>query len=56
LRKSYVCFAVDILNWSDREGDGHEGQQALASNLLNLGASFAGMIAHEDLQAAESLS
>jgi dienelactone hydrolase len=55
-KKGYVCFAVDMLNWSERGGAGAEGQQALASNLFNLGASFAGLIAHEDLRAAEFLS
>jgi len=55
-KKGYVCFAVDMLNWSDRGGAGYEGQQALASNLFNLGTSFAGLIAHEDIRAAEFLS
>jgi dienelactone hydrolase len=52
----YVCLAVDMLNWSDRGGAGYEGQQALASNFFNLGASYAGLIAYEDLRAAEFLS
>ena len=55
-KRGYVCFVTDMLNWSDREGGGHETQQALASNLFNLGMSFAGLIAHEDLRAAEFLS
>lgn len=55
-KKGYVCFSVDMLNWSERGGAGADGQQALASNLFNLGASFAGLIAHEDLRAAEFLS
>jgi len=55
-KRGYVCFAIDMINWSDREGGGHEGQQALASNLFNLGVSFAGLIAHEDLRSAEFLS
>ena len=54
--RGYVCFATDALNWSDRGGAGYEGQQALASNLLHLGMSWAGLIAHEDLRAAEFLS
>jgi dienelactone hydrolase len=54
--KGYVCFATDMLNWSDRGGGGYEAQQALASNFFNLGMSFAGLIAHEDLRAAEFLS
>jgi dienelactone hydrolase len=44
------------LNWSDRGGAGGEGQQAVASNLLNLGMSFAGLIAWEDMRAAEFLA
>lgn len=53
--RGYVCFATDMLNWSDRGGGGYDGQQALAANLLQLGMSFAGLIAHEDLRAAEFL-
>jgi Abhydrolase family len=55
-RRGYVCFCTDALNWSDRGGAGYDGQQALASNLLHLGMSFAGLIAHEDLRAAEFLA
>ncbi|RPI06117.1 MAG: hydrolase [Ignavibacteriae bacterium] len=55
-KRGYVCFATDALNWSDRGGAGYEGQQAIASNLLNLGMSFAGLIAWEDLSAAEFLA
>jgi dienelactone hydrolase len=54
--RGYICFATDALNWSDRGGAGYDGQQALASNLLNLGTSFAGLIAWEDLRAAEFLA
>jgi dienelactone hydrolase len=52
-KRGYLCFCTDALNWSQRGGAGYEGQQALASNLLHLGTSFAGLIAHEDLRAAE---
>jgi dienelactone hydrolase len=55
-KRGYVCFAMDALNWSDRGGAGYEGQQALASNLLNLGMSYAGLIAWEDLYAAEFIA
>jgi len=55
-KKGYVCFVTDMLNWSDRGGAGADGQQALASNLLHLGTSFAGLIAYEDIRAAEFLS
>ncbi len=54
--RGYVCLAYDALNWSDRGGAGFDGQQALASNLLHLGMSFAGLIAHEDLRGAEFLA
>jgi hypothetical protein len=52
-KRGYVCFCTDALNWSHRGGAGYDGQQALAGNLLHLGMSFAGLIAHEDLRAAE---
>ena len=55
-KRGYVCLATDALNWSDRGGGGFDGQQALASNLLHMGMSLAGLIAHEDLRAAEFLA
>jgi hypothetical protein len=55
-KRGYVCFATDALNWSDRNGAGFDGQQAFASNLLSLGMSFAGLIAWEDMYAAEFLA
>ncbi len=55
-KRGYVCLATDALNWSDRGGGGFEGQQALASNLMHFGISLAGLIAHEDLRAAEFLA
>jgi len=55
-RRGYVCLCIDALNWSDRGGGGYEGQQALAANLLHLGTSFAGLIAHEDMRAAQFLA
>ena len=54
--RGYVCLTVDALNWGDRSGAGYEGQQALASNLLNLGMSYAGLIAWEDINAARFLA
>jgi cephalosporin-C deacetylase-like acetyl esterase len=54
--RGYVVLVYDALNWSDRGGAGFDGQQALASNLLHLGMSFAGLIAHEDLRGAEFLA
>ncbi len=55
-RRGYVCLATDALNWSDRGGGGYENQQALASNLMQLGISYAGLIWQEDLQAARFLA
>ena len=55
-KRGYVCFATDMLNWSDRGGGGFENQQALAANLFQFGGSWAGLIAHEDLRAAEFLA
>jgi len=55
-RRGYVYLACDALNWSDRGGAGYEGQQALAANLLHMGMSLAGCIAHEDLRMAEFLA
>jgi len=54
--RGYVVLVYDVLNWSDRGGAGFEGQQSLASNLLHLGMSFAGLIAYEDLRGAEFLA
>jgi dienelactone hydrolase len=54
--RGYVVLVYDALNWSDRGGAGYDGQQALASSLLHLGMSFAGLIAHEDLRGAEFLA
>lgn len=55
-RRGYVCLATDALNWSDRGGGGYENQQALASNLMQMGISYAGLISQEDFQAAEFLA
>jgi len=55
-KRGYICLATDMLNWSDRGGVGYEGQQALAANLFQFGASFAGLIAYEDMRAAEFLA
>jgi hypothetical protein len=54
--RGYVCFCTDALNWSDRGGGQYDGQQAVASNLMHLGSSLAGRIAHEDIRAARYLA
>ncbi|MBE3639368.1 dienelactone hydrolase family protein [Mangrovicoccus algicola] len=55
-RRGYVVLATDGLGWGDREGNGYEAQQALAANLMNLGSSLAGLMALEDMRAAEFLA
>jgi len=55
-KRGYICLATDMLNWSDRGGGGYDNQNAIAANLLQFGASWAGLIAYEDLRAAEFLS
>jgi len=57
-RRGYVVLAVDALGWGDRSAPGftRDSQQALASNLLNLGSSWASLIAQEDLRAAQFLA
>jgi len=55
-KRGYVCFATDALNWGDRGGGGYEDQQALASNLFNLGMSYAGLVAWEDMASAKFLA
>jgi dienelactone hydrolase len=55
-KRGYVCFTIDALNWGDRGGGGMEGQQAIAANMLFMGMSFAGLIAHEDVRSAEFLT
>jgi hypothetical protein len=55
-KRGYVCFATDALNWGDRGGAGYEGQQAFASNLFNLGMSYAGLVAWEDMNSAHFLA
>lgn len=55
-KRGYICFVTDALNWGDRGGAVYEGQQALASNLFNLGMSYAGLIAWEDINAARFLA
>jgi dienelactone hydrolase len=55
-RRGYVCFATDAFHWGDRGGGGRMAQQAIASNLFNLGMSFAGLIAFEDLRSAKFLA
>lgn len=54
--RGYVVLSVDALGWGDRSGLAYDGQQALASNLFNLGSSLAGLVAREDVRAAALLA
>ncbi|GAA2477979.1 dienelactone hydrolase family protein [Winogradskya humida] len=54
--RGYAVLAVDALGWGDRGGLTYDGQQALASNLFNLGSSLAGLLAYEDMRAAAVLA
>lgn len=57
-KRGYVVLATDALGWGDRSvpGFARESQQALASNLFNLGSSYAGLIALEDVRASQFLA
>ena len=54
--RGYVVLATDVLGWGDRIGNGKDAQQALASNAFNLGTSLTGIMAQEDVRAAEFLA
>lgn len=57
-KRGYVVLAVDALGWGDRTAPDFQisSQQALAANLLNLGTSFASIVATEDVRAARFLA
>ncbi|WP_330291918.1 dienelactone hydrolase family protein [Streptomyces sp. NBC_00576] len=55
-RRGYVVLALDALGWADRGPLAYDQQQALASNLYNLGSSLAGLMAREDVRAAGFLA
>ncbi|MFF3941975.1 dienelactone hydrolase family protein [Streptomyces phaeofaciens] len=55
-RRGYVVLCADVLGWGDRGPLAHDQQQALASNLYNLGSSLAGLTAREDARAAGFLA
>ncbi|NUP94423.1 MAG: dienelactone hydrolase family protein, partial [Candidatus Omnitrophica bacterium] len=55
-QQGYVVFAMDALYWGSRgsrEEDSYARQQALASNLFQLGMSWAGTIVQQDLRSVE---
>ena len=55
-RRGYVVLCADALGWGDRGPLAYDQQQALASNLYNLGSSLAGLMAREDARAAGFLA
>jgi dienelactone hydrolase len=56
LAHGLAVLSVDALGWGARQAGGHEGQQALAANAMQLGWSLAGIVAAEDVQAARWLA
>lgn len=56
LRRGFAVLAVDALGWGGRQGNGYAAQQALAANLMQIGLTPAGLMAWEDLRAAEFLA
>lgn len=55
-KRGYVCFATDMLNWSERGFAGYENTHVLDGNMQFLGSSFSGHIMNEDLNAADYLA
>jgi dienelactone hydrolase len=53
VRRGYAVLAVDALGWGSRSRPGlaRDDQQALAAHLQQLGLSWAGLIASDDLRA-----
>jgi dienelactone hydrolase len=57
--RGYVVLAIDALFWGDRgrrEGIDYTAQQALASNLFQLGMTWLGVITWDDMRSAEFLA
>lgn len=55
----YVVLSIDALFWGERgrkEGIDYDGQQALASNFLQMGSSWGAFINMDDVRSAEFLS
>ena len=57
-KRGYVVLSFDALGWGDRSVKNFStgSQQSLASNMFNMGTSFAGLIAQEDCRAAKFLA
>lgn len=57
--RGYVVLSVDALFWGERgcqEGPDYDVQQALASNLMQMGSSWPSVIHADDLRSAELLA
>jgi len=57
-QRGYVVLAIDVLFWGDRgryEGVEYAEQQALASNMFQLGYSWAGYNVWDDIRSAQFL-
>lgn len=55
----YVVLSIDALFWGERgrqEGINYDGQQALASNFMQMGASWGAFINIDDVRSAEFLA
>ncbi len=55
----YVVLSIDALFWGERgrkEGADYDAQQALASNFLQMGSSWGGLITMDDVRSAEFLA
>ncbi len=55
-KRGYAVLAVDAFGWGDRGKFTYDIQQAVASNMFNLGSSLAGQMAREDQRAVEFLA
>ena len=58
-QNGYVVLAIDALFWGERgrkEGIDYDGQQALASNFLQMGTSWGAIINMDDVRSAEFLA
>lgn len=58
-RNGYVVLAVDALFWGERgrkEGVNYDAQQALNSNLVQMGSSWGALINIDDVRSAEFLA
>ena len=58
-QNGYVVLSIDALFWGERgrkEGINYDGQQALASNFMQMGASWGAFINIDDVRSAEFLA